>query len=137
MCFQNDDAHVGVDCINPQADAIRPYRVPVNYLHIVCLLKNLNAILFEKGANHEMSQHVSSKATSKAGIPMPIAGALLVGTLSALIVGFSFVVIKYWPLPASVAPYGGFPDGLIWGAVVGSITGFAIGFLVDEKHFDR
>jgi hypothetical protein len=78
---------------------------------------------------------MSREQTQQIGMPMPIAGALLVGSASALIVGFSFVVIEYWPLPPSVVPMVDFNGGLAWGAIVGGITGFVLGFLVDEKHF--
>jgi sterol desaturase/sphingolipid hydroxylase (fatty acid hydroxylase superfamily) len=64
-------------------------------------------------------------------------GALLVGLLSALVVGFSFEVIKYWPLPASVAPTLGFQEGLWWGAIAGGLTGLVLGFLTDESRFQH
>ncbi len=76
-----------------------------------------------------------TEKTPNSSIPMPIVGAVLVGLLSAILVGFSFVVIKYWPQPASVAPALSFAGGFWWGGIVGAITGFILGFLTDEKHF--
>lgn len=70
-------------------------------------------------------------------ISTALLAAMLVGVLSALVVGFSFEVIKYWPLPASVAPALEFQEGLYWGAVVGGLTGLILGFLTDEKHFQH
>jgi len=78
-----------------------------------------------------------TKSIDKAAntIPLPIVGAVLMGVVSAIVVGFSFVVIKYWPLPASVAPALDFTAGAWWGAIVGSLTGFILGFLTDDIHF--
>ena len=71
------------------------------------------------------------------GLGLPSLAALMMAIVCALVVGASFVVIKYWPLPASVAPYMGFTSGCWWGAVVGGITGLVLGFLVDDKHFSQ
>jgi hypothetical protein len=68
-------------------------------------------------------------------LSMPLIGMLLVGICSAIVVAACFVVIRYWPQPISVAPYFGGRVGLIWGAVAGSLIGFCIGYLVDEKNF--
>jgi hypothetical protein len=94
-----------------------------------------NMLLKEFGicGGNRMSKHV----TQRVGMPMPIAGALFVGLASALLVGFSFTVIQYWPLPASVVPALTFADGFTWGGVAGSITGFVLGFLADERHFEE
>ena len=67
--------------------------------------------------------------------PLPVVGAILMAVVSALVVGFSFVVIKFWPQPASVAPALGFVGGAWWGIIVGGMTGFILGFLTDDKHF--
>ena len=68
-------------------------------------------------------------------ISMPIIGMLLVGISSAIVVAASFVMIRYWPLPVSIAPYFGGRVGLVWGAVAGSLIGLCLGYLVDEKNF--
>ncbi len=68
---------------------------------------------------------------------MPIAGMLLVGGAGAIVTGFSFVVINYWPLPPSVAPALDFTGGVWWGGVVGAVTGFVLGFVADEKHYEE
>ena len=70
-------------------------------------------------------------------VSTPVLAALVVGALSAIVVGFSFEVIKYWPLPASVTPALNFQEGLYWGAIVGGLTGLILGFLTDEKHFQH
>ncbi len=56
------------------------------------------------------------------------------GICGAIIVSACFVVIRYWPVPVSVAPYFGGRMGLVWGAVVGSLVGLCIGYLVDDKN---
>jgi hypothetical protein len=68
-------------------------------------------------------------------ISMPLLGMLVVGISSAIVVAASFVMIRYWPLPVSIAPYFGGRAGLVWGAVAGSLIGLCLGFLVDEKNF--
>ena len=67
--------------------------------------------------------------------PFPIAAGLMCGILGGLIVGASFYVINFWPLPAAVAPYFGFREGFVWGAVVGFAFGSLLGFLTDDRHF--
>ena len=76
----------------------------------------------------------TAKAT---GLPMPLAGALLVGIAGALITATSFWFITIWPLPVSVEPMQDFNGGLVWGGVIGAIAGLVLGFLVDEKHFEE
>jgi hypothetical protein len=66
---------------------------------------------------------------------MPVLATLIMGTLTGIVSGLSFVIIKYWPLPASVVPYFGFREGFVWGAVIGGVSGLVIGFLTDDKHF--
>ncbi len=68
-------------------------------------------------------------------LSMPAIGMLTLGTVGALVTAFSFKVMEYWPLPVSVSPYFGMKTGLVWGLVVGAISGLAIGFLVDERYF--
>ena len=71
------------------------------------------------------------------GPPLPFTGAILMALISAIVVGFSFVVIKHWPQPASVAPSLDLLSGAWWGIIVGGITGFILGFLTDDKHFSE
>lgn len=78
---------------------------------------------------------MSKQQPPEKGMGLPLEAMILMSLLSAVIVGFSFVVIKYWPLPASVSPYMGFNGGFCWGLVVGAISGFVLGYLVDETHF--
>jgi len=66
---------------------------------------------------------------------LPAWSALMMATLTGLVSGLSFVVIKYWPLPASVAPVFGFKGGFLWGAVIGAVTGLVIGYCIDDRHF--
>ncbi len=76
-----------------------------------------------------------TSSPSKNSMPTPILVALVMSISSALVVGYSFVVIKYWPQPASVVPALSFGEGVLWGAVVGALCGLVLGFLTDDKHF--
>ena len=69
------------------------------------------------------------------GMGMALQAGIVLGILSAIIVAISFWVINYWPLPASVAPYFTWREGLVWGGVVGFIFGSMLGFLNDDRHF--
>jgi uncharacterized membrane protein len=80
---------------------------------------------------------MATQQAKAATFPMPLAGALLVGSVSSIVVATSFWFITVWPLPVSVEPMVDFQGGLVWGAVVGAISGLVLGFLVDEKHFDE
>ena len=71
----------------------------------------------------------------KNGPGLPSAAMVVIGVLSAIVVSASFVVIRYWPLPVSVAPYFGARQGAMWGLVVGAICGLVLGFLTDDSHF--
>ena len=86
--------------------------------------------------NPSTSKSFDKKQAHSEGLSMPIAAAMLMALLGALVVGASFVVIKFCPLPVSVAPVMGFGGGACWGAVVGAISGLVLGFLTDEKHFE-
>jgi hypothetical protein len=71
----------------------------------------------------------------KNGIGLPSAAMVVIGLAGALVSGLSFLVIRYWPLPVSVAPYFGFRQGALWGLVVGALFGLILGFLTDDSHF--
>ncbi len=66
---------------------------------------------------------------------LPSAAMVVIGLASALVSGFSFFIIRYWPLPVSVAPYFGFRQGALWGLVVGAVCGLVLGYLTDDSHF--
>jgi hypothetical protein len=78
---------------------------------------------------------MAEQKQDQAGYSMPIIGMCLLGIISMVIVGLCFIVIRSWPLPASVAPYFGGKVGLVWGLVVGGFSGLILGYLVDDKHF--
>jgi hypothetical protein len=80
---------------------------------------------------------MTKQQANATGLPMPLAGALLMGSTSALVVAASFWFITKWPLPVSVEPMVDFQGGLVWGGVMGAISGLIIGFMVDEKHFEE
>ena len=75
------------------------------------------------------------KSSSKNELSTPLIAAIFGALLSAPVVGYSFVVIKYWPQPASVVPALSFSEGMWWGAIVGALMGLILGFLTDDKHF--
>jgi hypothetical protein len=81
----------------------------------------------------EQTQSIQKSVSD--GPSMPLVGAIVMAAISALVVGFSFVVIKFWPQPASVSPAFGFAGGAWWGIIVGGLAGFILGFLTDDKHF--
>ncbi|HEY9788324.1 MAG TPA: hypothetical protein V6D17_23245 [Candidatus Obscuribacterales bacterium] len=78
-----------------------------------------------------------SNKKESTGINLPLAGMVFAGVLSALIVGASFDIIKYWPQPQSVEPYFGFETGIWWGLIAGGVVGLVIGYLTDDSHFSR
>jgi uncharacterized membrane protein len=78
----------------------------------------------------------ASKAT-KSGSSFPVAAMIVIALVAAVVSGASFWIIKYWPLPASVAPYFGFKIGAIWGLVVGAVSGLVLGFCTDDNNFDN
>ena len=73
--------------------------------------------------------------TKSSGIPYPIQTMIVVGLLSGVIVGLSFVFVPVIPLPQATVPMFDFKGGFIWGLVCGGITGLVMGFLTDDKHF--
>jgi hypothetical protein len=68
-------------------------------------------------------------------LSVPIVAMMVCAVASALIVGASFWIINYWPLPVSVAPYYEWNVGVVWGFLVGGLFGYCIGWLTDERHF--
>ena len=79
---------------------------------------------------------MAARNATKSPASFPVAAMIVIAIIAALVSGASFYVIKYWPLPASVAPYFGFQTGAVWGLVVGAISGLVLGFCTDETHFD-
>jgi hypothetical protein len=75
------------------------------------------------------------KTRSDEGMGLPSAAMVAIALISALVTGGSFEVIKYWPLPVSVVPYFGFQGGVLWGLVVGAVSGLVLGFCTDDSHF--
>ncbi|MDZ4835426.1 MAG: hypothetical protein SGJ27_16735 [Candidatus Melainabacteria bacterium] len=67
----------------------------------------------------------------------PVMAMIVMAILSAVVVGGSFEVIKYWPQPQSVDPVCDWLTGGIWGFVAGGFFGFVLGFLTDDSHFPR
>jgi len=80
---------------------------------------------------------MASNNAVKSGSTFPVAAMIVIAILAAIVSGASFVVIKHWPLPVSVAPYFGFKTGAIWGLVVGAISGLVLGFCTDDSNFDN
>lgn len=78
---------------------------------------------------------MSKKDNNAGGLGLPTTAMVVIGLVSGVIVGLSMIVIKYYPLPASVVPYFGFRMGFAWGAIVGGVSGLILGFLTDDKHF--
>jgi len=64
---------------------------------------------------------MASKNGNSGGMSFPVAAMLVCAVASALVVGFSFEVIKFWPQPASVEPYFNGWTGAVWGAAVGAV----------------
>ena len=77
-----------------------------------------------------------AKKSDKNCCSLPVAAMFFMAVVSALIVGASFEVIKYWPVPVSVVPYFGFKGGAMWGLVAGGLAGLILGFLTDDSHFE-
>jgi hypothetical protein len=70
-------------------------------------------------------------------VSLPVVGMLLLGVLAAVVVAAQCEVIKFWPQPASVAPYFGPDLGVWWGLIAGGFVGLCVGFVVDDKNYDR
>ena len=80
---------------------------------------------------------MQNQSLPKNKMSTPLLAALVIGFFSAIVVGLSFEVIKFWPMPASVVPALTFEQGLWWGAIVGGLTGLILGFATDDAHFKR
>ncbi|MBK9143810.1 MAG: hypothetical protein IPM23_15005 [Candidatus Melainabacteria bacterium] len=78
---------------------------------------------------------MAKKEQQDSGLSFPVTAMMVLAVLGAVVSGASFEIIKHWPLPVSVDPYFGFAGGAVWGAIVGAISGLALGFLTDERHF--
>ncbi|MBU6451405.1 MAG: hypothetical protein KGS72_06485 [Cyanobacteria bacterium REEB67] len=76
-----------------------------------------------------------SSITQKSGSSFPVAAMIVIALVAAVVAGASFEVIKYWPLPVSVAPYFGFKIGAFWGLAVGAVSGLVLGYCTDDSHF--
>jgi hypothetical protein len=72
---------------------------------------------------------------SDESIGLPSAAMVVIAVISAIVTGASFEIIKYWPLPVSVVPYFGWQGGVLWGLVVGAVSGLILGFCTDDSHF--
>lgn len=75
------------------------------------------------------------KVEQKTGPNLPLTAAGIMALLGAVVVGLSFEVIKYYPLPVSVDPYFDGWTGAAWGAVVGAICGLILGYLTNDDYF--
>ncbi len=64
---------------------------------------------------------MTPKKVEKTGSNFPLVASFFMALTGAVVVGFSFEVIKYYPLPASVDPYFDGFTGAAWGAIVGAI----------------
>ncbi|MBA3995142.1 MAG: hypothetical protein C0469_16610 [Cyanobacteria bacterium DS2.3.42] len=80
---------------------------------------------------------MTPKKVEKTGSSFPLVASFYMALTGAVVVGFSFEVIKYYPLPASVDPYFDGFTGAAWGAIVGAITGLVLGYLTDDNHFQE
>jgi ABC-type xylose transport system permease subunit len=67
----------------------------------------------------------------------PVMGMCVMGLTGAVVVALQVAVVPYWPQPASVEPVFGWETGLWWGLIAGALVGLYIGFIIDEKHYDR
>lgn len=79
-----------------------------------------------------------AKDKAQTGYSNAIVCMLVFALAGGLLVGGSFQVIVFWPLPIAVAPYfedSLFPTGFAWGFVVGALIGWIVGWLTDERHF--
>lgn len=77
----------------------------------------------------------SKKVAAEQGFGLPVMAMLFIGIISGIVSAFSFWVIPYWPLPASVAPMLDWQGGLAWGLVIGGVSGLVLGFCTDDNNF--
>lgn len=75
------------------------------------------------------------KNGSGSALGLPVAACIAMALVTGLVSGGSFWVIQYWPLPVSVAPALTFPEGFLWGVVVGGVSGLILGFVTDDAHY--
>jgi hypothetical protein len=80
---------------------------------------------------------MATSKDTKSVSTFPLAATIVIALIAAVVSASSFEVIKYWPLPASVAPYFGWKMGALWGLVVGAVSGLVLGFCTDDSHFDE
>jgi len=80
---------------------------------------------------------MTKKTVTQSGLTLPIAAMIVMAIGGALVTGGSFEIIKFWPQPQSVEPVYNFVGGAVWGGVAGAFFGFVLGFLTDDKHFDK
>ncbi len=76
------------------------------------------------------------KVEKNDGPNLPLNACFIMAIAAAVIVGASFEVIKFYPLPVSVDPYFDGITGGWWGLVVGAVTGLVLGYLTDDKYFE-
>lgn len=79
---------------------------------------------------------MAKKTEMRSGPSLALNAMVIMAVLGALVSGFSFEIIKYWPLPQSIEPYFGFTEGMWWGLFAGAGFGWVIGFITDENKFE-
>lgn len=77
------------------------------------------------------------KDKDQSGLGMPVTMMILLALAGAIVTSLCFIVVGYWPLPASIAPYFGWKGACAWGAISGGIMGLVLGYLMDDSHFER
>ena len=80
---------------------------------------------------------MAKKNKDEGGLSLPIAMMFFCSLAGGIIVGLCFEVIKYWPQPVSAWPYFGWDTAIWWGFIVGGVNGLVLGFLTDDKNFEK